>query len=308
VKYNRLVRRPSMHHRTGCKKDMQLFPLADAMASSAYLRVEVEVATLSPTQSGGSLCPPRHPFTNAHRQQTLWLAGALVQADLPSYIADAVTWMNSEQAIVADFLRDDTTADLAEALKLTKTQLQRLRAKIHALGPAPPPRSWALSAPDMKPPPTKSAEGSKLLLLGQLSLDRNLCGNRNQAGYSRAVGQPPLNPKRHAARSPPPNRKKRRAEAKRDLVDISDHIACMGLYPESFGGLRREYDGSFSLESLMTYWGNSVGLSIGTILKALQEHLFKNIGCGKPKLRFSISQGLETSESLMIKVLHPAGL
>jgi len=81
----------------------------------------------------------------------------------------------------------------------------------------------------------------------------------------------------------------------------------MGLYPESFGGLRREYDGSFSLESLMTYWGNSVGLSVETILKALQAHLFMNIGRGKPTLRFSISQGSDTCDPVMIKVLHPAG-
>jgi hypothetical protein len=117
------------------KQICNLPPLADAMASSAYLRVEVEVATLSPTQSGGSLCPPRHPFTNAHRQQTLWLAGALVQADLPSYIADAVTWMTSEQAIVADFCRNDTIAELGKALKLTNAQVQRLRSKIDALSP-----------------------------------------------------------------------------------------------------------------------------------------------------------------------------
>jgi hypothetical protein len=164
----------------------------------------------------------------------------------------------------------------------------------------------------MKPPPAKSAEGKwrdtcKLLFLRQLSLDKNLSGNTYHACRSGALGQPRLTPKRHTARSPPPNRKKRRAEAKRDFEDISDHIACLGLYPESFGGLRREYDGSFPLESLMTYWGNSVGLSGETILKALQGHLFKNIGCGKPTLRFSISQGSDTSDPVMIKVLHPAG-
>jgi len=71
----------------------------------------------------------------ANGQQSLWLSAALVQAGLPSYIAEASAWMSSEQAIVADFCRDNTISDLGKALKLTNTQLQRLRSKIDALGP-----------------------------------------------------------------------------------------------------------------------------------------------------------------------------
>ena len=114
-------------------------------------------------------------------------------------------------------------------------------------------------------------------------------------------------PHRHPARSPPSRRKRRRVDGKWDSEDISAHIAGLGRYPENSGGLRRENDGSFSLDALMAYWGNEAGLSIETIQRALQAHLFKNIGRRNPTLRFSISQGSDHRDPVMIKVPHPAG-
>jgi hypothetical protein len=57
----------------------------------------------------------------------------------------------------------------------------------------------------------------------------------------------------------------------------------------------------------MTFWGHGAGLSIGTIQKAIQANLFKNIGRRNPILRFSISQGPDPRDPVMIKVPHPAG-
>lgn len=97
--------------------------------------------------------PPSHPFhflwTSTQRarlsslrltmadagQQPLWLSAAFVQAGLPTYIAEATAWMNSEKAVAADFTRSNTIDDLGNDLKLTKTQVQRLRSKIEALSP-----------------------------------------------------------------------------------------------------------------------------------------------------------------------------
>ena len=91
-----------------------------------------------------------------------------------------------------------------------------------------------------------------------------------------------------------------------DSVDISAHIADLGRYPENSVGLRRENDGSFSLDSLMEYWGIEAGLTVETVQKALQAHLFKNIGRRNPTLRFQISQGPDSHDPVMIKVSHPA--
>jgi hypothetical protein len=115
-------------------------------------------------------------------------------------------------------------------------------------------------------------------------------------------------PHRRAARSPRPHGKRRRVDRKWDSEDISAHIAGLGRYPENSGGLRRENDGSFSLDSLMAFWGNEAGLSVETIQMALQAHLFKHIGRRNPTLRFSISQGSDPRDPVMIKVPHPAGV
>jgi hypothetical protein len=119
-----------------------------------------------------------------------------------------------------------------------------------------------------------------------------------------------LHPTSHqrAARSPRPHGKRRRTDRKWDSEDISAHIAGLGRYPENSGGLRRENDGSFSLDSLMAFWGNEAGLSVETIQMALQAHLFKHIGRRNPTLRFSISQGSDPRDPVMIKVPHPAGV
>ena len=282
------------------------------MASSAYLRVKAEAATLSPTWSGGSRSPPRLPSTHVHRQQTVWLAGALAQAELPSHSAEAMAGMTPEQVTVSDFLRDVSTADLGEAVKLTKARLQRLRSKASSLGPAHQPYPRSPSVPDATTSAAKAAESKwrdtrNLLLLRRLSFDKNHSGNKNQASGRGAPSHPRPTPKRHA-RPPFLNNKQRRFKAKRDREAISDHIVYMGLHPEHFGGLRREYDGSFSIESLMSYWGNSVGLTAETILKALREHLLMGVDGGKPKLRFSMSQGSDSSDSVWIKVRQSAGL
>jgi hypothetical protein len=71
----------------------------------------------------------------AEEQQLQWLSAALVQADLHAYISEVTAWMSSERAIVADFCRSDTIEELGKALKLTNTQVQRLRTKIEALSP-----------------------------------------------------------------------------------------------------------------------------------------------------------------------------
>ena len=62
------------------------------------------------------------------------------------------------------------------------------------------------------------------------------------------------------------------------------------------------------LNSLMAFWGNEAGLSVETIQMALQAHLFKHIGRRNPTLRFSISQGSDPRDPVMIKVPHPAGV
>ena len=84
----------------------------------------------------GKIVPlSRSTMSAADEQQSLWLSAALVQADLSPYIADAAAWMRSEQAVIADFFCDATISDLGATLKLTKTQLRRLRSAIESLGP-----------------------------------------------------------------------------------------------------------------------------------------------------------------------------
>jgi len=112
---------------------------------------------------------------------------------------------------------------------------------------------------------------------------------------------------RRAARSPRSHGTRRRGNTRKwDSEDISAHIAGLGRYPENSVGLRRENDGSFSLDSLMDYWGIEAGLTVETVQKALQAHLFKNIGRRNPTVRFQISQGSDSQDPVMIKVSHPA--
>ena len=112
----------------------------------------------------------------------------------------------------------------------------------------------------------------------------------------------------HQTRSPPPRRKRRRspiAPRSWSSEDISAHIAGLGRYPEESEDLRKAADGSFSLEALMSHWGHGAGLSIETVQRAIQDHLFKDIGGrGDPLLRFSVSQGPRRRDPIMIKVAH----
>jgi hypothetical protein len=71
----------------------------------------------------------------AQEQRFLWLSAALVQAGLTSLLAEAATWMRTEEAVIADFSRGVTISDLGAALSLTNTQLKRLRSVIESLVP-----------------------------------------------------------------------------------------------------------------------------------------------------------------------------
>ena len=71
----------------------------------------------------------------AQEQRFLWLSAALVQAGLTSLLAEAATWMRTEEAVIADFSRGVTISDLGAALSLSNTQLNRLRAVIENLVP-----------------------------------------------------------------------------------------------------------------------------------------------------------------------------
>ena len=101
------------------------------------------------------------------------------------------------------------------------------------------------------------------------------------------------------ARSPLPRRKRSRTWTSED---ISAHIAGLGRYPHKSQGLRREDDGSFSLDSVMTFWGFNAGLSTATVQAAIQEHLFKKQRHGEPRLRFSVNQGPIPRDQVMLKV------
>jgi hypothetical protein len=80
------------------------------------------------------------------------------------------------------------------------------------------------------------------------------------------------------------------------------HIAEFGGHPQNSVGLQREQDGSFSLNSVMDFWGTDAGLTLETVQKALQAHLFENIGHSTPTLRFQIFQGPEAQDPIMIKI------
>jgi hypothetical protein len=116
--------------------------------------------------------------------------------------------------------------------------------------------------------------------------------------------------RQHQSRFPLPRRKRRRPSSAASRTwssgDISAHIAGLGRYPEKSQDLPRAADGSFSLEALMTHWGHGAGLSTATVQSAIQNNLFKDIGArGDPLLRFSVSQGPNRSDPIMIKVAHP---
>ena len=273
-----------------------ILPSPDAMAA-ATSNTEASAVSSTPTV-GGHGSPPRIS-AEVHRQHLMWLAGAMAQAGLFPFVTEACNWMAVEQAIVADFCRADTISDLGEALKLTKTQLQRLRTKIEVLGPALPPFCRPLPPPAMRPPPFKAAEERRRR---PQRCGFPTKGHVRQAAQGGACGLIRPTPKRQPTRSLSPKAKKKRPHT-HEFEDIAVHISSLGLYPERFSGLRREQNGSFSIESLMSYWGKGAGLSVETIMKALQANLFKNLGSGKPKLRFSISQGPDTIDLVMIKVL-----
>ena len=101
------------------------------------------------------------------------------------------------------------------------------------------------------------------------------------------------------SRSPPSRHKRSRTWSSED---ISSRIAGFGRYPDKSPGLQREPDGSFSLEAVMRFWGHREGLPVERVQEAIQDNLFKSIGRGSPRLRFSVSQGPGHRDPVIIKV------
>ena len=101
------------------------------------------------------------------------------------------------------------------------------------------------------------------------------------------------------SRSPPSRRKRARSWSSEE---ISAHVSGLGRYPQNSRGLHREQDGSFALDSVMAYWGHKAGLSSAAVESSIQEHLFKKSKHGETRLRFSVSQGTDRSDPIMIKV------
>jgi hypothetical protein len=115
-------------------------------------------------------------------------------------------------------------------------------------------------------------------------------------------------PRRAArSRSPRTDGRRRRPRGRWDSGDISAHIAGLGRYPQRSPDLHREQDGSFSLDAVMDYWATDAGLTLESIQKALQAHLFKNIGRAHAILRFQITQGPDAHDPVMIMIPHAAG-
>ena len=104
---------------------------------------------------------------------------------------------------------------------------------------------------------------------------------------------------RARSRSPPPRHKRSRTWSSED---ISSRIAGFGRYPDKSPRLDREPDGSFSLESVMQFWGHREGLTIERIQEVIQDNLFQSIGRGSPRLRFSVTQGPGQGDPIFIKV------
>ena len=173
-----------------------------------------------------------------------------------------------------------------------------------------------LPAPSPSAAPCASAPPLPALLPGQTTLDQVWCevhGKwrdhskmvRNSTGEARcAEGHLCLGGRRSRrdapARSPLSPRKRSRPWTGED---ISSHIAGLGRYPHKSQGLRREDDGSFSLDAVMSFWGFNAGLSTAMVQSAIQEHLFKKPRHGEtPVLRFSVSQGPVRRDPVMIKV------
>ena len=111
-------------------------------------------------------------------------------------------------------------------------------------------------------------------------------------------------PRRVAPSSSPPSRRKRARSWSSE--EISAHVSGLGRYPQNSRGLHREQDGSFALDDVMDYWGHKAGLSPAAIESAIQEHLFKKPKHGETRLRFSVSQGTDRSDPIMIKVAPPS--
>ena len=119
----------------GISKMMLTRPSVNCLVPSLHVRFRVSANVPHPVFGWkiGLLSCSTMPA--ADEQQSLWLSAALVQADLSPYIADAAAWMRSEQAAIADLFCDAIISDLGATLKLTKTQLRRLRSAIESLGP-----------------------------------------------------------------------------------------------------------------------------------------------------------------------------
>jgi hypothetical protein len=77
----------------------------------------------------------------SQEQRFLWLSSALAQAGPASRLTAAAAWMRSEGAVIGDFSRSDTLADLASAVGLSGTEQKRLKSVIGTLIPGSDSRS-----------------------------------------------------------------------------------------------------------------------------------------------------------------------
>jgi hypothetical protein len=227
------------------------------------------------------------------------------------------------QAVQDNTLRDDDPVNPCMEILAEHPEFETKAEQSEPDQDSPPPSPSAVHSSDAEPPL------QAVLASGQTSFDQVMCVEHEKwrdpskveinaegqftcsAGHKCMGGRRQRSPGRLLpARSPLPRRKRRRTSDSAPRTwsseDISAHIAGLGRYPAKSQGLRREPDGSFSLESLMSHWGHGAGLSTATVQKAIQDNLSKDIGRGTPLLRFSISQGPSPRDPVMIKVPHPA--
>ena len=122
-----------------------------------------------------------------------------------------------------------------------------------------------------------------------------ICSAEHECKCAKRLRSPDPNAR---ARSPLLRRKRSRTWSSED---ISSRIAGFGRYPEKPHGLQREPDGSFSLDAVMRFWGRREGLPVEQVQEAIRDNLFKSIGRGSPRLRFSISQGPGHRDPVIIK-------
>jgi hypothetical protein len=216
-----------------------------------------------------------------------------------------------QQAVQNDSLMDEEPGNPCLETKFEPTEPECKAEQIDSDPDSPPPSPSAATSSATAPPL------GALLSPGQTSFDQVQCEehgkwrNRNKLvmnvdglffcseEHKCKSGKRQRSPA--PARSPLPRRKRCRTWTSED---ISSRIAGFGRYPAKSHGLHREADGSFSLDAVMGYWGYSAGLSIEKVQAAIQDNLFKHIGRGDPRLRFSVCQGPGDRDPIMIKVAH----